>query len=114
MPGGSAARKTVMFEHDGKIRRVTAEEILFALGRVPNIAGLAHGRGGGAHGKRAHLTNARMQTSAPHIFAVATVRGRTRIVHLAIQQGEIAAHNLAAPGPPRRMDYRLLIERGVH
>jgi pyruvate/2-oxoglutarate dehydrogenase complex dihydrolipoamide dehydrogenase (E3) component len=29
---------------------------------------------------------------------------------MAVQQGEIAAHNIADPGNPRSMDYRLLIE----
>jgi pyruvate/2-oxoglutarate dehydrogenase complex dihydrolipoamide dehydrogenase (E3) component len=30
-------------------------------------------------------------------------------VHLAVQQGEIAAHNIAHPNSPREMDYRLLM-----
>jgi pyruvate/2-oxoglutarate dehydrogenase complex dihydrolipoamide dehydrogenase (E3) component len=30
-------------------------------------------------------------------------------VHIAIQQGEIAAQNIAKPAQPRRIDYRLLI-----
>ncbi len=102
-------QKTVVFEHDGKIRRVTAEEILFALGRVPNIAGLALGAAGVRTENGRIWTNARMQTSAPHIFAVGDCTGPHEIVHLAIQQGEIAAHNLAAPRALRRMDYRLLM-----
>ena len=50
-----------------------------------------------------------MQTSAPHIYAAGDCTGPHEIVHLAVQQGEIAAHNIANPKAPRRMDYRLLI-----
>jgi pyruvate/2-oxoglutarate dehydrogenase complex dihydrolipoamide dehydrogenase (E3) component len=50
-----------------------------------------------------------MRTSAPHIYAAGDCTGPHEIVHIAIQQGEIAAHNLGKPRPPRRLDYRLLI-----
>jgi pyruvate/2-oxoglutarate dehydrogenase complex dihydrolipoamide dehydrogenase (E3) component len=32
------------------------------------------------------------------------------IVHIAVQHGEIAAHNIAHPSRPKEMDYRLLSE----
>jgi pyruvate/2-oxoglutarate dehydrogenase complex dihydrolipoamide dehydrogenase (E3) component len=32
------------------------------------------------------------------------------IVHIAIQQGEVAAHNIASPGKMKPMDYRLVTE----
>jgi pyruvate/2-oxoglutarate dehydrogenase complex dihydrolipoamide dehydrogenase (E3) component len=50
-----------------------------------------------------------MQTSAPHIYAAGDCTGPHEIVHLAVQQGEIAAHNIVSPASPRQMDYRLLI-----
>jgi len=50
-----------------------------------------------------------MQTSAPHIYAAGDCTGPHEIVHLAVQQGEIAAYNIAHATAPRRMDYRLLI-----
>ena len=34
-----------------------------------------------------------MRTNVPHIFAVGDVNGLHEIVHIAIEQGEIAAHN---------------------
>jgi pyruvate/2-oxoglutarate dehydrogenase complex dihydrolipoamide dehydrogenase (E3) component len=51
-----------------------------------------------------------MRTSAPHIFAAGDCTGLHEIVHIAIQQGETAAHNIARPREPRSMDYRLLTE----
>ena len=102
--------KSVSFEQGGKMISAAAEEILFALGRVPNTASLDLAKAGvktEANGRI--IANARMQTSAPHIFAAGDCTGPHEIVHIAIQQGETAAGNIAKPKPLRRMDYRLLI-----
>ena len=102
--------KEVAFEHNGKTVRVRAEEILFALGRVPNIASLGlEGIGVRVEGRRI-VTNAQMQTSLPHVYAAGDCTGPHEIVHIAIQQGEVAAHNLAHPDRMKAMDYRLLSE----
>ena len=101
--------KTVSFEHNGKVISVAAEEILFALGRVPNTASLDLAKAGVKTELGRVVTNEKMQTSAPHIFAAGDVCGPHEIVHIAIQQGETAVHNMLKPRTPRRMDYRLLI-----
>jgi len=101
--------KTVSFEHRGKTVSVSAEEILFALGRTPNTAGLDLARAGVETDNGRIVTNDLMQTSVPHIYAGGDCTGLHEIVHLAVQQGEIAGHNIANPNTPRRMDYRLLI-----
>jgi pyruvate/2-oxoglutarate dehydrogenase complex dihydrolipoamide dehydrogenase (E3) component len=49
-----------------------------------------------------------MRTNVPHIFGAGDCTGLHEIVHIAIQQGEIAAHNILHPETPRHMDYRLL------
>jgi len=101
--------KTVSFLQDGERKEVNAEEILFALGRTPNTAGLGLEKAGVAMEGDRIVANDRMQTSVPHIYAAGDCTGPHEIVHLAIQQGEIAAHNMAHPDAPRFMDYRLLI-----
>jgi len=102
-------RKTVLFEQGGRTISVSAHEILFALGRVPNTASL-NLRGAGVKTEDSRIiTGDTMRTSAPHIFAAGDCTGPHEIVHLAIQQGEIAVHNILKPKKPRRMDYRLLI-----
>ncbi len=101
--------KSVSFEQNGKIISVAAEEILFALGRVPNTASLALENAGVKTEQGRGVTNDKMQTSAPHIFAAGDCCGPHEIVHIAIQQGETAVHNILKPKSPRRMDYRLLI-----
>jgi pyruvate/2-oxoglutarate dehydrogenase complex dihydrolipoamide dehydrogenase (E3) component len=100
--------KAVLFEHEGKTIRVAAEELLFALGRAPNTAGLHLEKAGVTSEGPRIVTNAQMQTSAPHIYAAGDCTGPHEIVHIAIRQGEIAAHNIAHPGQARHIDYRLL------
>ena len=104
-----ADEKEVAFEHGGQTVLVRAEEVFFALGRVPNLAGLGLEAAGVNVESGRIVTNEGMQTSAPHIYAAGDCTGLHEIVHIAIQQGETAAHNIARPGS-RQMDYRLLTE----
>lgn len=106
--GRDNSRKIVAFEQAGQRHEVAAAEILFALGRTPNTASLALARAGVALDGARIRTNDRQQTSAPHIYAAGDCTGPYEIVHLAIQQGEIAAHNILHPAQPRASDYRLL------
>src|ERR1019366_1214196 len=90
--------KTISFQHEGKTVSVSAGEILFALGRVPNTALLDLDKAGVITGRGRIVANELMQTSAPHIYTAGDCTGPHEIVHLAVQQGEIAAHNIAQPG----------------
>jgi pyruvate/2-oxoglutarate dehydrogenase complex dihydrolipoamide dehydrogenase (E3) component len=110
--------KTVLFAQNGKTISVAAEEILFALGRAPNTEFLALEKAGVkmTNAKNGYVvTNDKMQTSAPHIFAAGDCTGPHEIVHIAVTQGEVAGKNIAASlaGDSQRslhrMDYRLLI-----
>jgi pyruvate/2-oxoglutarate dehydrogenase complex dihydrolipoamide dehydrogenase (E3) component len=60
------------------------------------------------------ITQPTQQTNVPHIFAAGDVCGPYEVVHLAIQQGEVAAKNAAAlvagKEARERMDYRLKLE----
>lgn len=100
--------KGISFEHDGQMVRVAAEEIFFGLGRVPNTAGLALENAGVRVSLGRFLVNSEMQTNVPHIYAAGDCTGLHEIVHIAIQQGEIAAHNILHPDRRRCMDYRLM------
>jgi len=106
----TGTHKEVAFEHQGQTVRVQAEEVLYALGRRPNLAGLGLEKIGVQIEYERIVTNHQMQTSVPHIFAAGDCTGLHEIVHIAIQQGEVAASNIAHPAAPRSMDYRLLTE----
>jgi pyruvate/2-oxoglutarate dehydrogenase complex dihydrolipoamide dehydrogenase (E3) component len=109
--GATAAggQKAITFLHQGRKEEARAEEILFALGRSPNTAGLGLDAAGVATKQGRVLTNERMQTNVPHIYAAGDCTSPYEIVHLAVLQGEIAAHNIAHPDRPRLVDYQLLL-----
>jgi pyruvate/2-oxoglutarate dehydrogenase complex dihydrolipoamide dehydrogenase (E3) component len=106
----AAAQKEVTFAHNKQKVRVRAEEVFFGLGRRPNIAGLGLEAIGVRLESNRIVTDANMRSSVPHIFAAGDCTSPNEIVHLAVQQGEIAAHNAAHPKRLREMDYRLLAE----
>lgn len=100
--------KGVSFEYEGQTVRVAAEEIFFGLGRIPNTANLKLEKAGVRLSLGRFLVNSEMQTNVPHIYAAGDCTGLHEIVHIAIQQGEIAAHNILHPKEHCQMDYRLL------
>jgi len=100
-------KKVVHYTQRGVDREAVAAEILYALGRVPNIEGL----GLDAAGVRAHpITGVEvdetLRTTNPNIFAVGDVTVDFALVHVAIQQGEIAGRN-AILGTREAADYSL-------
>ncbi|MCA9420829.1 MAG: dihydrolipoyl dehydrogenase [Nitrospira sp.] len=94
--------KTVHFLHQGQPHHVTATSILQALGRRPNIDGLNLEAAQVAHQTNAIFVNKEMRTSQPHIFAVGDVNGGYEIVHIAIEEGEIAGWNAVHPNLPAK------------
>lgn len=106
--GACAVGKYVEFTQDGKSVRVEAEDIFNALGRSPNTAGLNLEAAGVATERGRITADLQMRSSAPTVFAAGDCTGPFDLVHLAVLQGEVAAHNILGRSPAREMDYRLL------
>lgn len=103
--------KSVHFSQRGETRTVSGAEILQALGRRPNIDGLNLESAGVKVDDGRIVVDEAMRTSQPHIFAVGDVTDLYDIVHIAIQQGELAAHNACYPDrPAQTLDTRLVAE----
>jgi pyruvate/2-oxoglutarate dehydrogenase complex dihydrolipoamide dehydrogenase (E3) component len=87
------------------------DQILLAMGRKPATGGINLDAAAIAAHKGKIVVNDRMQTSQPHIFAAGDVCSPLDVVHLAIQQGEIAARNahslLNNKTADETIDYRL-------
>ena len=98
--------------HAGEEKSPSAQIILQALGRRPNIDGLGLDKAGVAvSDNNVVVVDEEMRTSQAHIFAVGDVNARNEIVHIAIQQGEMAGYNATHPGrPAHRMDDRLNLQ----
>jgi pyruvate/2-oxoglutarate dehydrogenase complex dihydrolipoamide dehydrogenase (E3) component len=103
-----SGRKQISFQHGPESVTVEAEEVLFALGRSPNTASLDLDKAGVKTENGRVVTNDEMRTSAAHIFAAGDCTATHDIVHIAVLQGEAAAHNITQPQKSRRMDYRLM------
>jgi pyruvate/2-oxoglutarate dehydrogenase complex dihydrolipoamide dehydrogenase (E3) component len=100
----------VTFRHRGKkvVRR--ADHLFNALGRRPNTAGLGlEAAGVKARPNGQILINRWQQTSTPHIYAAGDCSGPAEIVHIAIQQGELAARHAAGVRGLKPVDYSLLL-----
>ena len=105
--------KAVIFERAGETHEVVAEEIFYALGRVPNVAGLQLENAGVAyHNVKGIDVDATMRTSNPNIYAVGDVTGRHLLVHVAIYEGEVASRNACLDGA-EEADYRLIAAHTV-
>ena len=102
----SGDSRTVFFSHEGCEKFVTSQIILQALGRKPNIDGLNLSAALVKTNKGRIEVDRDMRTNVPHIYAVGDVNGLHEIVHIAIEQGEIAAHN-ATQKDTRKFDERL-------
>ncbi len=104
-------RRRIAFEHRGETRILHSAQILNALGRKPRLEGLGLDKAGIDHPRDRIGANERQQTSQPHIFAAGDCCGPHEIVHIAVQQGEIAARNaarlLAGDDALESIDYRL-------
>jgi pyruvate/2-oxoglutarate dehydrogenase complex dihydrolipoamide dehydrogenase (E3) component len=106
----SGPHKEIVFEQQGQTHRVQAEEVFFALGRIPELSGLNLDKIGVKTEYGRISTDAYMRSSASHVFAAGDCTGLHEIVHIAIQQAEVAAFNISHPDTPKQMDYRLLTE----
>jgi pyruvate/2-oxoglutarate dehydrogenase complex dihydrolipoamide dehydrogenase (E3) component len=109
--------KKILFMRGNKREEVVVDEILYALGRSPSLGGLKLENAGIAIKEGRLRVDATMASAVPHIFAAGDSVGPHEVVHIAIQQGEIAARNAVAhlrQAPlqvdrsiPEKIDYRL-------
>lgn len=106
-----AGRKRVEFTASGEHVTVDVDQVLVAMGRHPATRGLGLEAAKVATEKTKVIVNKHLQTSRPHIFAAGDVCSPLDVVHIAIQQGEIAARNaarlLAGKSADESIDYRL-------
>lgn len=89
------AGKKIHFTKDGIRHEIIASEVFHALGRTPAFQGMHVHQAGVEHDARRIPVRETQQTSIPHIFAAGDVCGPYEIVHIAIQQAEVAVRNAA-------------------
>jgi pyruvate/2-oxoglutarate dehydrogenase complex dihydrolipoamide dehydrogenase (E3) component len=104
--------KRIVYERGRKREDLVVDEILYAMGRVPSLDGLTLGHAGIDLKNGRLRVNDEMASAVPHIFGAGDSVGPHEVVHIAIQQGELAARNAVnllrgSPNAPEKIDYRL-------
>jgi pyruvate/2-oxoglutarate dehydrogenase complex dihydrolipoamide dehydrogenase (E3) component len=77
--------------------------VLVALGRKPNVDGLALDRAGVRFDETRVVVDRRLRTSQAHIYAAGDVVGSFRFTHYAGWQAVMAVRNMAFPGSTRAL-----------
>ena len=69
------------------------EKVLVCVGRGPNTAALDLGKAGVKEEKGFIVTNDKMETSVPGVYAIGDCNGKLMLAHAAMAMGEVAAEN---------------------
>ena len=101
----SGGRKVVHGSEDGVPTRWEAEELLVAVGRRPNVAGLGLEGLGIKVGKRGIEVDERMRTSVPSVYAAGDVAGRFLFTHSAAYEAVRAIRDAFYPGKGKVTDF---------
>lgn len=89
----------------GASEEIEAERLLVALGRKPDLEGLGLEKAGVQVGDRGIVTDRRLRTSAPNIYACGDVTGPYQLASTAEAQAIVASTNAVLP-VKRSVDYR--------
>lgn len=106
-----AGEYTIDFESEGKEVTRRARHLVNALGREPDVSALDLGTAGIERLEDGHIrTNGFQQTTNPVVYAAGDCAGPHEIVHIAIQQAEVAVnHAFGQPVSPMSYDTLLAV-----
>ncbi|MBQ9015485.1 MAG: dihydrolipoyl dehydrogenase [Firmicutes bacterium] len=93
----------VKFEKDGAVNEVKVETVLMSVGRAPRLDGIDTEALGIKTERGAIVTDSRLQTSVPGVYAIGDVNGRVMLAHTASAEGLVAVKNIC--GEKAEMDY---------
>ena len=100
----AATGRVLTVGHDGGEEKVEVDQILVAIGRAPNTAGLGLERAGvEVDGRGAVIVDSHLRTANPRVFAAGDVTGGPQFVYVAAYEGQLAVGN-ALLGDDREVD----------
>lgn len=101
-------RKQVTIKNkEGKVETISAEALLVAMGRGPNINGLGLDNIGLTFTNKGIEVDSRLRTNHKHIYAAGDITGKYQFTHAAGYEGGIVISN-AIFHLPRKTDYTFL------
>ena len=97
-------RKVVHGTEDGRPTNWRAEEVFVAVGRRPNVEGLALDEVGVEHTPVGVTVDSRLRTTVPSVYAVGDLAGRHRFTHAAGYEAVRAVRDMFFPGKGRAVE----------
>ncbi|UCD66792.1 MAG: FAD-dependent oxidoreductase, partial [Deltaproteobacteria bacterium] len=94
-------------DNNGKTTTLTAEALLVAMGRAPNVGGMGLDSIGLAFTNKGIEVDSRLRTNHKHIYAAGDITGKYQFTHAAGYEGGIVISN-AIFHLPRKTDYTYL------
>ena len=91
----SEVKKTgVVFEKDGKMEEIPADKVLLSIGRRPVTQGVGLETIGVLTERGAIVTDNKMKTNIPNVYAIGDVNGKSMLAHTAYREAEVAVNNI--------------------
>jgi dihydrolipoamide dehydrogenase len=84
----------VLFEKDGQVQKAFADKVLLSIGRRPNTSGIGLEKINVLTERGAIVTDDRMKTNQPEVYAAGDVNGRSMLAHTAYREAEVAVNNM--------------------
>jgi pyruvate/2-oxoglutarate dehydrogenase complex dihydrolipoamide dehydrogenase (E3) component len=88
-----AAERVIQLESEGQSREIAADEILIAVGRIPNVEGLGLEAAGVDYGAGGIAVNDRLRTSNSRIFAIGDCWSKHQFTHVADAHARLVIGN---------------------
>ena len=101
-------KKVVTVQHGEEHTTFEADKLLIALGRQPNIEGLALNAANVNYNAKGIIVDEHLQTSAKNIYAIGDVIGGYLFTHVAAYQAGVAVRNALVSISKKKVDYRVL------
>jgi pyruvate/2-oxoglutarate dehydrogenase complex dihydrolipoamide dehydrogenase (E3) component len=87
-------QKITVYQRDGEMHEIAADEILIGIGRAPNVEGLGLDDAGVQYDKQSGVTvNDKLQTSNSRIYAAGDVASKFKFTHAADFMARIVIQN---------------------
>ena len=94
----------VRYEKDGKSGAVECDKALISIGRRPNIKDVGLESIGVLTERGAIVTDSRMRTNQPEVYAAGDVNGRSMLAHTAYREAEVAVNTMLGKRDNMRYD----------
>jgi len=94
----------VQYEKDGKAEFAPADRVLLSIGRRANTKDIGLQSIGVQTERGAVVTDARMKTNIPEVYAAGDVNGKSMLAHTAYREAEVAVNNILGQKDTMRYD----------